>query len=128
MEGTCNVEICNHAKLMVAMCAVLDVECNFPKGCNNYVEVWISNPDHPQPELVGDCALKRLILMAQEQSNRFVGVQASQEQMRNESHKMTSAMVDVVKKLVSMRVNNDKTYLVDIDIGGEEECRKISQS
>ena len=55
--------------------------------CCNYMESWWMPPETQgsKPVLVSDCAPKRTFLMIQDLSNRLVGVQKSQEELRNET-------------------------------------------
>lgn len=74
MEGTCNFEKCVFAKTFFKEA----------KECFNYKEVWWK-PLEGEPKLVEECAPIRTLIMIQELSNRLVGVEKSQEELRNES-------------------------------------------
>jgi hypothetical protein len=52
--------------------------------CPDYIQTWWKAPDQ-EPVLITDCARIRTFLMIQELSNRLVGVEKSQEEMRNEA-------------------------------------------
>lgn len=53
--------------------------------CPFMVEAWWTPPENTpgQPVLIVDCAPKRALMLTQELSNRLIGVEKSQEQMRN---------------------------------------------
>lgn len=55
--------------------------------CPMLVESWWTPPatESGPPVLVVDCAPKRTMLMVQDLSNRMLGVEKSQEEMRNKS-------------------------------------------
>ncbi len=76
MESTCDVKKCMFAKKHW----IKDPS----KGrCPSYIESWWKPEGEGKAVLIGDCAPRRSFLMIQELSNRLVGVQQSQEQMRN---------------------------------------------
>lgn len=74
MEKTCKFETCTFGKAFFKE----------PQECFNYKATWWQPLDGP-PVMVEDCAPVRTMLMVQDLSNRMVGVQKSQEQMRNEA-------------------------------------------
>lgn len=74
MQGTCNFEKCKFAKEFFTEA----------KDCFNFKETWWK-PIEGEPLLVEDCVPVRTLLMIQELSNRLIGVEQSQEQMRNEA-------------------------------------------
>jgi len=55
--------------------------------CPLMMETWWTPPANQpgQPVLVTDCAPKRTMLMVQELSNRLLGVEKAQEELRNET-------------------------------------------
>jgi hypothetical protein len=74
MEETCRKKECANWEL-------------YGEGkCPNYIESWWTpNPmTGGEPKLIADCAPRRTFLMIQDLHNRLVGVERSQEQMRNE--------------------------------------------
>jgi len=72
--------------------------------CPNFIESWWkpSELNTGQPVLVADCAPIRTFLMVQELYNRLVGVQAVQEEMRNEN-----VWVQAVAEILGRAANID---------------------
>ena len=90
MQGTCNPKECKLHDLLGGM----------PEQCPNYMESWwqpAPQATDRTPILVKDCAPKRTFLMIQELSNRLVGVQKSQEELRNETV-WVQAVAEVIGK------------------------------
>jgi hypothetical protein len=76
MEETCKSEGCGMAELFGK------------KKCPNYIETWWTPQEvggNNKPILVCDCAPKRTLLMIQDLHNRMIGVEQSQEELRNET-------------------------------------------
>ena len=86
MQNTCSKEECPLWK-------------EYGDKCPNYIESWWQAEGKGQPIMVCDCAPKRTFLMIQDLHNRFVGVQRSQEQQRNESNRMKNNMMFVMKAI-----------------------------
>lgn len=74
MEGTCHFEKCIFAKEFFKEA----------RECFNFKETWWK-PYEGEPILVADCAPIRTMIMVQQLSDRLVGVERSQEEMRNET-------------------------------------------
>jgi hypothetical protein len=76
MEETCKPEGCGMAELFGR------------SKCPNYIETWWKPQKvggNNKPVLVCDCAPKRTLLMIQDLHNRMIGVEQSQEELRNET-------------------------------------------
>lgn len=97
MENTCNYQNCQFAAQLF----------NKPEQCPFYVESWWK-PLEGQPELVKDCANKRIFLMVQNLHDRLIGVQQSQEQQRNESTKILRFAEEV---LSATALKHDQTMV-----------------
>ena len=90
MNGTCDYKNCK----------LFDLLGGQPEQCPNYTESWWTpgpQATDRNPILVKDCAPKRTFLMIQELSNRLVGVQQSQEELRNETV-WVQAVAEVIGK------------------------------
>ena len=77
MEDTCNFKDCTVAKKF---------KLKKPEECPNFVECWWTpnnGKEKDKPIIIKDCVNKRTFLMIQDLFNRLIGVQQSQEQMRN---------------------------------------------
>lgn len=76
-KDTCEKEKCPFWKLIA----------NEGKPCPMYVSVTFtpSLPNGGQPYTVQDCAPVRTIMMVQDLYNRMIGIQKSQESLRNET-------------------------------------------
>jgi len=77
MENTCVHESCEFAKSLFSK----------KEQCPFYVESWWTPAQLSggKPILIKDCSQKRLFIMVQELYNRLVGVEKSQEELRNET-------------------------------------------
>lgn len=74
MQNTCEYSKCSFARGIFDSAS----ECCF------YIESWWK-PLEGEAILLKDCCNKRLFLMIQELSNRLLGVEKSQEEVRNET-------------------------------------------
>jgi len=75
MEGTCNYKECVVFKKL---------KLRRPEECPNYIEGWWEE-SNKEPSIVKDCSPRRTSLMIQDLHNRFVALQKSMEEMRNET-------------------------------------------
>jgi len=71
----------------------------YKERCPNFIETTWKEHDAAQPIMVSDCAPKRTMLMTQELFNRFVGVQKSNEEQRNESVRFIGVLGSIFKRL-----------------------------
>lgn len=83
MKDTCDIKNCIVAKKL---------KIKKPEECFNFVESWWTPEGKKEPTIVKDCSPKRTFIMIQELYNRLIGVQKSQEQMRNEYNKTQTVM------------------------------------
>lgn len=97
MENTCNFENCTFGKSMF----------NKAEQCFNYKETWWNIPEE-QPVLIKDCAPIRTLIMLQELSNRLIGVEKSQEQLRNEC-----VWTQVVAEVIGRNIGIDLSKFVE---------------
>ena len=97
MQNTCDFKNCEFANKLF----------NKKEECFNYIESWWTPEKEEKPILVCDCAPKRMFLMIQDLHNRFIGVQKSQEQQRNESNMMKNNMIEVMQVISNMTGNLD---------------------
>ena len=72
-------------------------KCPFAKeygqeACPNYIECWWQEDGMNKPELLKDCAPKRILLMMQDLHNRLVGVQTQQAEVCGQLYNMTEAV------------------------------------
>lgn len=74
MKDTCELKNCPVAKKF---------KIKKENECPNFIESWWTPEGEKKPTLVKDCTNRRVLLMIQDLYNRLIGVQKSQEQMRN---------------------------------------------
>jgi hypothetical protein len=60
--------------------------------CPNYIEGWWTPEGKDKPKIVHDCVNKRILLMIQDLYGRLIGVQKSQEHMRNKYEQNQTTM------------------------------------
>jgi len=94
MENTCIKEKCKIWQLLDGCCP-------------NYIETWWTPPPTTPgpPVLIEDCASRRALIMLQELSNRLVAVQASQEELRNETV-WVQAIAEVIGRNVGINIGD----------------------
>ena len=80
MEGTCHYQNCQFHQLIGGE----------PEHCPNFKQTWWTSKEG-EPKMVNDCAPIRTLIMMQELHTRLIGLQAAQEQQRNESVKIMDA-------------------------------------
>jgi hypothetical protein len=100
MENTCVYESCEFGKSLFAK----------KEQCPFYVESWWTPAQLSggKPVLIKDCSQKRLFLMVQELYNRMVGVEKSQEELRNET-----VWTEVVAMVIGKNVGVDLEKMVE---------------
>jgi len=78
MQDTCNPNNCKIYKKL---------KLKNSSECYNFIESWWEPEGIPKkaPKLIKDCTPRRMFLMIQDLSNRLIGVQKSQEELRNET-------------------------------------------
>lgn len=74
MKDTCNIKKCPVAKKL---------KVRKEEECPNYVEGLWTPEGESKPTLIKDCVNQRTLLMIQDLYGRLIGVQKSQEEMRN---------------------------------------------
>lgn len=106
MKGTCNPIDSQTGQSICGMADLFGI-----KKCPNYIETWWT-PQSPsgdgKPILVCDCAPKRTLLMIQDLHNRLVGVEKSQEELRNET-----VWTEVVATVIGKNVGIDLQKFVE---------------
>lgn len=85
-HNTCKKEVCIFAK---------KVKIKY-KNCPFYVEALWAPEDEKDPIMIEDCAIVRGLLMIQDLHNKFVGLQQSQEELRNQAHAVNLITADVM--------------------------------
>jgi len=81
------------------------------KKCPNYIETWWTPNKiggESQPVLVCDCAPKRTLMMIQDLHNRLLGVEKSQEELRNET-----VWTEVVASVIGKNIGIDLQKFVE---------------
>lgn len=78
MENTCGIKNCALAKKL---------KIKKEEECPNFVEAWWTPENKKDPVSIKDCAPKRTFIMIQNLHNRLIGVEKSQEQVRNNLEK-----------------------------------------
>lgn len=112
MQDTCEKEKCKIWQLLDGHCP------------NKMESSWLPPPTVGGPAVtVTDCAPRRILIMLQELSNRLVGVQAAQEQQRNEN-----VWVQVVAEVLGKNSGIDLSAFVEQrrKLARTAELRKIS--
>lgn len=118
MNDTCNLKECPVAKKF---------KLKKREECPNYTEGWWTSQKEDKPKIVHDCANKRILLMIQDLYNRLIGVQKSQEQMRNkyeENQAIMSLLSDNIRlnfeKVLNQRMGR-LGRILEIENTGEGE-------
>lgn len=83
MENTCDIKSCPVAKRL---------KIKKDEECFNFIETWWIPEGKKKPVMLRDCSPKRTLIMIQDLYSRLIGVQQSQEQMRNEYNKSQVVM------------------------------------
>ena len=106
MKGTCETI---DPQTGVSVCGMADLFG--VKKCPNYIETWWKPQmvgGESQPVLVCDCAPKRTLMMIQELHNRLLGVEKSQEELRNET-----VWTEVVASVIGKNIGIDLQKFVE---------------
>lgn len=72
--------------------------CKTDKECPFYTEGWWNNPNEPQPKLFRDCFPKRNALEQQGLLSRFLCLQATVQELRNQIFRLEGLMIQLVQK------------------------------
>ena len=106
MKGTCEPIDPHTGESVCGMADLFGV-----KKCPNYIETWWTSQKvggESQPILVCDCAPKRILLMIQDLHNRLIGVEKSQEELRNET-----VWTEVVASVIGKNIGIDLQKFVE---------------
>lgn len=103
MKDTCIFKECLVAKRL-----------KLKKGeeCINFIEAWWTPEGKKEPLIIKDCSPKRTFLMIQELYNRLIGVEKSQEQMRNE-YKKDQMVLSLLSENIQLNFNRVIPKLID---------------
>ena len=96
MKNTCEFKDCPIAKRL---------KLKKEEECTNFIESWWTPEGTKNPIIVKDCSPKRTFLMIQELYNRLIGVEKSQEQMRNE-YKKDQMVLSLLSENIQLNFNN----------------------
>ena len=118
MKDTCIFKDCPIAKRL---------KVKKPEECFNFIEGWWTPQGKKEPTIIKDCSPKRNFLMIQDLFNRLIGLQQSQDQMRNEYSK-DQMVINLLSKNIEMsfdklinNTQNPKRITVLKPINSEEE-------
>lgn len=92
MKDTCIFKGCPIAKRL---------KIKKQEECFNFIEGWWTPQGKKEPMIVKDCTPKRTFLMIQDLFNRLIGLQQSQDQMRNEYSK-DQMVINLLSKNIEM--------------------------
>jgi hypothetical protein len=106
MESTCSKEKCLMWNL-------------FDGKCPNHMENWFTEDSMKKPVLFEDCAPKRTLIMVQDLHNRLIGVQKSQEQLRNECVNL-EAFSDVIASRLNINLESFMKKRIEIEQRNKE--------
>lgn len=103
MQNTCPKEQCPLYK-------------KYKDKCPNFIETGWKAHDSAQPVMIADCAPKRTMLMVQDLYNRFIGIQKSNEEQRNQGTETMGMMAAVINQFMGLMPPKEKpdTDIIDV--------------